>query len=271
MLIIGIIFIIKRGVEAPQFYRFKGGIIMNYSIIKDQDELKRFIDWLPDLLPNEVFYGWLMSRRKYCDEAKRIKSDAAQLKRFVSSKERLYDTIAKLEIPLGLYKINGVEVPVESMALYINPNPRDCRKASKSLIHRLVEMEYNHEQFDYLQRICLTEIHKASGAKVFTNIDIDVNVKANDSIYSSICNAINQDAVTIVETRGGYHILVEHSKISEQYQRTWYKALTSLPGFDTSHGELPVPGCIQGDFIPRFLNINGSFLHRLSLPNLRFS
>ena len=38
---------------------------MNYTIIKDTQELLKFINWLPDLEEDECFYVVLMARSKY--------------------------------------------------------------------------------------------------------------------------------------------------------------------------------------------------------------
>lgn len=187
---------------------------MHYEIIKDSEELKGFINWLPELEINEVYYGVLLARKKCCGDVKRIRSDSHALKQFISSKEHLYDTIAKLEVQIGLYKIEDVEVPVESLALYLNINPRNCGKASKTLMHRLVEIAFSNEQLNNFQKICLSEIHKANGRKLFTNIDIDD--KDFDTRLS--LSIINQEAFTKIKTRDGYHFLIEHAKIAPEYK-----------------------------------------------------
>lgn len=36
---------------------------MNYKIIYNEEKLQKFIDWLPDLLPNEQYYVALLARK----------------------------------------------------------------------------------------------------------------------------------------------------------------------------------------------------------------
>jgi hypothetical protein len=59
-----------------------------------------------------------------------------------------------------------------------------------------------------------------------------------------------------MHTRGGMHIIIELSKVDKQYEKTWYKNITSIEGLDSqsNHNLTPVVGCYQGGFIPYFDN-----------------
>ena len=83
---------------------------MNYKIITNEKKLRDFIEWLPNLEPNEKYYVSLFARKKYSSDIK--SNDKTQLKRFVSDKERMFDKIKQLECEVGAYKLK--DAPQES-------------------------------------------------------------------------------------------------------------------------------------------------------------
>jgi hypothetical protein len=110
---------------------------MNYKFLMDQDELERFIDWLPDLEEHEIYYLAAFTRKKYCSSEQHpwIKADKNHLKRLTTTKERMVSKIKQLECPIGSYTMKGkggeeFVVPQESLVLYCSPNPRDMFKAT---------------------------------------------------------------------------------------------------------------------------------------------
>lgn len=230
-----------------------------YSIIKDETSLRSFIHYfLPDLQDDEKFLVCLFSRKKYADDPTQCPSESL-LKRFVSTKEYLVEKIRQLEIKQGCYTNKGKPLPEESLCLYINPNPRCLVKARYKLMHRLVEsLEKQHQNFNPHSE-ALSCIHRAKSYTAYVDFDIDdknVDITEMNKVFPVGLKGI---VYSVLETRGGYHILVDPNCVNIHtanyaLPKDWYKRITQLFPIDQKGDELmPVPGCIQGDFVPRFI------------------
>lgn len=224
---------------------------MNYNIITDSDKLKEFIDWLPNLENGECYYYCLFSRSKY-DTSKVLKSDKQQLKRGTSSKEYLYEKIKHLEIEVDSYFQKHTPVPQETLALYITPNPRSYEKAAKESLKKfadLITKEYSG--YNPHQEV-LSQIQIAVSRKIYFDIDFD-DVSIDDTL-PKILECINKNALSFVQTRGGFHCLIKLCDIENRYVKTWYNNITKIHGCDVRGDNLlPIPGCIQGLFTPKLI------------------
>lgn len=226
-----------------------------YKVIVNESILSDFINWLPDLQPNETFYLCLFARNKYCKDIVHINSDKGQLKRFTSDKSRMIKKIRQLETEVGTYFQKDIAIPQEALALYINPNPRDLERAAKSAMIRLAELitkPYNG--YNPHQEV-LSEIQKSRGRKIFFDLDFDlVDEDSMDRLHAYFDEVLNRDAFEILITRGGFHLIVQPSKIDPGLTKTWYNKLAALKECDVrGDNMIPVPGTYQGGHIPFFL------------------
>jgi hypothetical protein len=228
---------------------------MNYTIITQEQKLKEFIDWLPVLQPDEKYYLCLFARNKYCKELTHIKSDKAQLKRFVSDKERMLGKIRQLEVAYGAYTQKELIVPQEALALYITVNPRNMFKASINTMVKLATSIRDTNVTMNPHQEALSEIQKAKSRTCYIDFDIDENdaVVLQETI-EKVKTYINEDAITWLRTRGGLHVLVDPTKVEKQYKSSFWKNMVALPNSDQSGDQMiPVPGTYQGGSTPYFL------------------
>ena len=224
---------------------------MNYQIVTDEEKLHDFIDWLPELSENERFYCTLFSRKKYSPGQVKSK-DKTQLKRFLSDKKRLYRKIRQLEVAYGAYQHDDQPVPQESLALYINPNPRDLKRATYESIITLTKLLRDEDKAFNPHAEVMGCIQQSSGKKAYLDFDVDTK----DFDFSKLAGVINTSALTILETRGGYHLLVALAKLEREYVKTFYQGIVKLGVDQTGDQLLPVPGCTQGGFTPRFVDFD---------------
>lgn len=223
----------------------------NYRIIQNENIFKEFINWLPPLKPEETFYCGLFARNKYFSEITHIKTDKEQLIRFTTDKIFMFDEIKQLECPYGSYKYKNIQIPQEALALYINPNPRNMRRASSLLIKKLIDKIVSPDKINLPQET-LSSIHKSVGTKHYLVFDFD-NIDIED-LFPKIISFINYECLNILKTRGGVKIIINLSKIDKKFTKTWYKNITSLSGYNYVKDQMiPVPGCVQGGFIPHFI------------------
>lgn len=234
----------------------------NYKIITDERELLKFIDWLPELEHDETFYCCLFARSKYVKDTHglpHIRSDKAQLKRFTSNKERLLTKIKQLECRIDAYKQKDIIVPQEALDLYITINPRSFIKANKASIRKLLDLALQpYNGFHPYQEV-MSEIQKAKSRTEFVSFDFDCDQIEFTKALVKIDRVLNQDSFDVVETRGGYHVIVRPKLIRSSYQNNWYQVIRKiLADHSEDHDNagdimLPVPGTYQGGHTVRFI------------------
>lgn len=223
---------------------------MNYKIITDEQILKDFIEWLPELKQDEKFYFCLFARNKYCKELTHIKSDKAQLKRFVSDKDRLFYKIKQLECELGSYRQKEIGVPQEALALYMTPNPRSMLKSTVNTMVKLAQSIRDQNIAMNPHQEALSEIQKAKSRTCYVDFDIDDKIPTKEEV----ANIVNLEAVTFLKSRGGLHLLVDPSKVELKFKNSFYKNLMQLAD-QSGDIMIPVPGCYQGGFTPKFIQL----------------
>lgn len=225
---------------------------MNYQIITDLPALEAFIQWLPELKEHEKFYLCLFARKKYCSTVGWIKSDKTQMKRFLADKERMLEKIMQLECPVGSYRQKGNIIPQESLALYVSPNPRDLWKANFDAVGDLGRVIQCQGKTSNPHQEVMSSIQRSRGTKHFVDFDIDTKEDGIiDKIKSAVGDAKLGEDFHLLETRGGYHVLISPSKMPQD-NGGWHKRMSAMADVK-GDSMIPVPGTHQGGFTPKFL------------------
>lgn len=244
----------------------------NHKIIQDPIELQKFIHWLPKLEENEVYYIVLQARKKYMPEL--MSSDTVEVRRFTTNKERMVEKLQQLACPIGSYKTKkGQLVRNEGLVIYITTNPRDTKKATattaKAMVDHMVKGYHDPNYRFNPVRWADREVHRAKSRSCHVHFDIDfptdilvsgTNIKQITlaMILKDVAKVVGTKAITIVETRGGCHLLIDPKKVISEH-KNWHPQVVAI--FKQEHyvcdcdqsGDLmlPIPGCIQGGFVPK--------------------
>jgi hypothetical protein len=227
---------------------------VNYKIILDEAELDSFIQSLPKLLPHEVWYFCLFGRHKY-DSSFPNTRDSGQLIRSVArNREELKEKIKRMEVPVGSLSRDGAVATQQCLAAYIAVNPRSLIKANKGMLMETAK-RFTEGQLDFNPiSLSTTEIHRAVDRKFYVDFDYDGSdlEYVKDGIKLMLPDPSHY---RILKTRGGFHLLVDLSKVKE-FVHDWYQILSGLPGCDVkgSNTLTPIPGCTQGGFVPYFVS-----------------
>ena len=232
---------------------------MNYQIITDENLLDEFISsFLKPCSPDETYYCCLFARSKYAknedgsNKFPHIKTDKNQLKRFLATPNTLKLKIKQLEVPFGAYITkDGEPIPQEALALYITPNRRSQKKAMFNLMKRLIDIQECNGQGFNVNAEAISAVQKSKSKTDWIDFDID----SKDIDISSIENVLPLGTYKILETRGGYHIMIDRDKVKKSNApKNWYILLGQMFEIDQSGDNMiPMVGTYQGGFTPKFI------------------
>lgn len=224
-----------------------------YTIITDEKLLQEFVEWLPDHTDTEMYYCCLFARKKYNPTHAAVQSDKLQLKRFTATKERLISKIRQLECRVGAYRgANDLPIPQDTLALYISPNPRCLRKSTFKAISHFANCLENEKPINPHQEV-LTVIQSTKAKTRYHVFDID----SKDKQYLLDTTAVVDGLCTVINTRGGYHVLVDNEHIHEivRHNKNWYVDLKKRADV-TGDALIPVVGCYQGGHTPSIVTMD---------------
>ncbi len=233
-----------------------------YHIIHHEAELLEYVeDWLPDHTDGEKFYGCLFARKKYSgDDRDSVPwmRDQSQLKRFTSDKKDLVTKIRQLETPIGSYVKEGHVIPEHALVLYLMPNPRNLWRSVLRGIKDLADVVVSDGRTCNPQQAVMSTMQRTPGTKHV--VDFDIDIKESGEAYEPALAAAVAKAreftggkCDILRTRGGVHVFVRPALMAGTgLETTWHRNMSTLADV-CGDALMPVPGCIQGGFVPYWM------------------
>jgi hypothetical protein len=230
-----------------------------YKIIQDQQKLTDFINGLADCTGDEVYICALFGRKKYNNKVKKANKDSQQLVRFATKKKHLLERIKQLEVPIDSYVKKGIEMPANSLVLYINPNPRSMSKATRALGKHCFDLLLNTKYHLVNEALSSLAYKKHKSRRVYAHLDLDTDTPINEMItkIKSLLGEGSGSFCKLIKTKGGYHLLVHMKSMAKaakngSVDKLWHPKLKTL---GDEHGDMytPVPGCLQGGYVPHII------------------
>lgn len=223
----------------------------NYKLIHNKKELQNFIDFLPELNPNEGYFLILIARKKWNPESD-IPS-ATKLRRETVGKDKIMQTIEHWEVLEGTYTSRGASISNDNIGVYIGFNPKNQYNACFELINQCLENIKSNKTNINVKSMANDVIQGSNGTKNF--IDIDVDIKEGENyrlIQAFIVSVIPLVNLTFIKTQGGFHCLVRLEGLKGN--NTWYQKIQSHVFKSElnimSNDLVPMVGCNQGKYVP---------------------
>lgn len=264
-----------------------------YQLIADEKELKWFFDnIIPPLENDEVYFLSLSARSKLLTDEQKEKLQLGRTemfeRRIVREREwsRFLRTVKKFETAYGSYTTkNGSLIPNKAIVVYFNINPSNVIKAynefSQIMNDYMFELAMcamrHRDTTDIMHRIKKQDVllmncyQKNKGTKHW--LDFDFDVPKNEitlGVVEEFVSEVRQHKGTayIIETQGGYHVLVSKNTEFDEYFHpgniadNYYRQLgmhvpiedAKIEVIHNKNSMIPLPGIIHHGTVVRVLN-----------------
>lgn len=238
----------------------------------DLDHLDPFIEFLPDLQYDEVYFLSLSARNKYLSEADRLVYALGRTEMF--SREVAYDkpgikyALKKMAASL-LYKRTrgGYEIPKQALVCYINVNPSSMIAAYHDFTERMSKLYYETMQahirdqspeytaFKRMPRMLMNSIQRNTARRVLVDVDVDTK---DLEVLGGLRRWLGSHGIAFgtVWTQGGYHLLLRKDSLPKKLNLGQHlSALAVETGKEiviNKNGMVPLPGTRQADVLVEF-------------------
>jgi hypothetical protein len=248
-------------------------------MIYDIEEIKKFQKlFLDNQGINESAIIYISARKKYDNSIKNI----GLMNRTILTKddEDLSDHLLN-NINKEFYDDDGKIINKNALAIYMSINPRDTRTGAADLAKYIIDaLLKNNTDLHLIPSKFRTIVQKSISKKLYTVLDVDTK-----NIYPDVINILNKYDIKpycIIETRGGYHITLNHKDLGNLRYNTicecskkvrckhimtfgeyLHKIMVTWKNDDDPNKAAvecakdpysPIPGTLQGGFPVKFIN-----------------
>jgi hypothetical protein len=236
------------------------------ELIWSEEQIQKFVtrNFPNGLKPSEVAFVSASVRNKYLTEEERLFFHLGRSEMFnrkiVHNLDEYVLKVLQLSKQLSSYTTKtGYPMPAHAAILYANIHPSDSfgayaifnEKIQKELVSYVRNPKHDIAVFKTMDTLIKTAYQKASGTKLFIDVDFDTQT---DSPFCEFADSLNSNSVTYyaIQTRSGYHVQL----LRETIKYNFHEVLQDLQEGYPSCGEIivnknamvPIPGTIQGGY-----------------------
>lgn len=208
------------------------------TLIHDRKEYLKFLEYLPELENDEVYFLSLSARNKYLTDEERVEYDLGRTEMFsrqiAFDKDGIIHALNKMRADLDVRTTrNGSPMPEHCLVVYINVHPSSTLKAYRRFSE---QMDRHYEEaflglrngseasdmwipFRRITTNLMNHIQKATSRKLLVDVDIDGDdekesrqlvQEVNDFLSAHGCGRM------VVKTQGGFHVLVPSKYLGKE-------------------------------------------------------
>lgn len=219
--------------------------VLVHRFIYDEEQIRKFVEIVG--FTGVLHQMFVSARPKYNKDVKFKCRHISPKSFFNSTADRFIELIKKYEIPVGSYTDHDQVLPNDCLVMYCTTNPRNGKRAAQNFIQECLNAAFTEDDyiFQHLYEKLNGAIMASKAKTTLTTIDIDSKEE-----YKEVHEFLTRENITpraVVETRGGYHVLLE----TDVNLGKVYKAFASKHTMGDTF--CPIPGTLQGGFPVRFV------------------
>lgn len=256
----------------------------HYNFIYDENEVNNFFDKHLKPFMTSSYLSFLIiptARRKYfpelstsqtvlrsCDFPCNMKND----------KERFMLILRRLQIQKGSYtdKKTGKELPSEAFAIYLTVDPLNELKAYNKLQKQMADkfeklisnalhknQDQNTDEGTESTNLGIESVYKSclhsSPEKGFKKLDVDSKDETHINKLKDLFKENDIVPHLVVETRGGFHVILNAHNLSNDAQKNLYQFSTQNKNWmsiEKTGCLVAIPGTLQGGFKVKMVDWN---------------